>query len=76
MSAPIRNDQWHPIDEAIFANQKLSAVVQIRDIAGSGLHESIDTMIARYGELRAKFPERFSCDHDKYWGGLPPQIGR
>lgn len=67
MAMPIQDHEWRPIDEAIFANLKISAIMQIRAIAGCGVADAIDLLSDRYSRLRAEAPERFTCDHEAYW---------
>lgn len=67
--APIRDDAWRPIDEAIFANLKLQAIQQIRALTGSGISEAVFVLSDRYKKLRAESPERFTCPDEEYCNG-------
>jgi hypothetical protein len=66
----ITNDQWRSIDEAIFANLKLSAIQQIRAACGCSLGDAIEMLFKRYAELRTTSPNRFSCSEEDYWAGF------
>ena len=70
MAAPITEEQWQPIDEAIFANLKLPAIRHIRAASGCSLKEAIDVLYERYAKLRAEAPDRFNCTDEDYWAGF------
>jgi hypothetical protein len=70
MPASITDEQWQPIDEAIFANLKLPAFKQIRALTGCSLKESLDLFYERYAKLRAEAPDRFDCTDQEYWAGF------
>ena len=70
MAVSIPDNQWQPIDEAIFANRKLPAIEQIRALSGCDLKEALERLYERYTELRAEAPERFSCTDQDYWAGF------
>jgi hypothetical protein len=77
MAVVIPEHQWHEIDEDIFANNKIFAMKQIVAITDCGLHESMQSLMARYTVLRASAPDRFNCDDKTYWkdypNGWPPE---
>ena len=51
----------------ILAGHKLPAVRLVRQQRGCSLPEALDALVARYRELRASLPERFSHDDAAYW---------
>ena len=63
----LTDEQWATIDEALFANKKLSVVMQLRTLTGLDLHDAVEMMYARYEKLRAEHPAQFCCGHDEYW---------
>jgi hypothetical protein len=67
MAVSIPDDQWQAIDEAIFANRKLPAILQIRALGACGLHEALGVLCERYAKLLAEAPDRFSCTEQEYW---------
>ncbi len=70
MAVTIPDDQWHMIDEAIFANLKLKAIQQIRSFGGCSLREAIDCLYERYAQLRKDAPDRFASSERDYWAGF------
>ena len=58
------------LDALIFAGHKLLAVRLVREQRGCSLPEALDALVARYRELRASQPERFSRDDAAYWEGF------
>ena len=75
MVADIPENQWHDIDEDIFANRKIVAIKQIAAVAGCGLLEAREMLLVRYNTLRASAPHRFGCNDQDYWGGYYPPSG-
>ncbi len=69
MEAILSDEQWHVIDEHLFANKKLPVVRALRQWTRLSLNEIQEVMLARYTILREQFPERFSCTHEEYWYG-------
>jgi hypothetical protein len=63
-------DQTDELDGLIFSNRKLEAMLLLRRQQGLGLAEAIEGLASRYQELRATFPERFTCDDAEYWKGF------
>ena len=70
MSEPIPDDRWPAIDAAIFANDKLSAVKEIRALSGCSLGDALGIFYVRYAKLRAEAADRFGCSDREYWEGF------
>jgi hypothetical protein len=58
------------LDELIIANRKLEALLLLRQERGLSIPEALDAFTARYKQLRAEAPDRFTCDDKKYWEGF------
>ena len=58
------------LDELIFTNQKLKAFLLLKQRDGLSLADALTVFTARYDKLRTTGPDRFVCDHDKYWEGF------
>lgn len=67
MPNPIPEARWASIDPAIFANQILPALKEIKSLAECSLNEAACTFYERYAKLRAEAPERFVCTNRDYW---------
>jgi hypothetical protein len=67
MATSITDEQWPPIDEAIFANLKLPAIRQIQAVNGCSLREALDVLYERYEKLQTEAPEQFNCNDQDYW---------
>jgi hypothetical protein len=52
-------EQFRPIDEFIFAGQKIQAVKLYRQLSGSDLAEAVQAIDERTAELEEKDPTRF-----------------
>ena len=63
-------NQPEGLDTLIFSNQKLEAVQLLRRQRGLSLAEATEALTARYRQLRASFPSRFTCDDGEYWKGF------
>jgi hypothetical protein len=70
MPIPIPRGAWATIDAAIFANQILAALKEIRSLAECSLTEATGIFYERYAKLRAEAPERFVCANRDYWRGF------
>lgn len=70
MNGTIPPDGWQEIDAAIVADQKLSAIQQIRQQCGCSLREGLQLLAERYARLRKESPERFGCSDQEYWSGF------
>jgi hypothetical protein len=57
-------------DDFIFAGHKLLAVRWVRAHRGCSLSDAAEALYARYRELRASQPERFTLDETTYWEGF------
>jgi hypothetical protein len=64
------DQRWDAIEEDIFANNKLSALKAIRDLASCDLSHALTLFYNRYADLRRAEPQRFTDSEDEYWAGF------
>lgn len=79
MSNPNPEDRWQSIDIALFANQIIPALKQIKVLTGASLPEACGILYERYAKLRSEMPDRFVCSNREYWvnfytDGPPPPM--
>jgi hypothetical protein len=58
------------LDELIFANRKLDVIQMLRRQRRLDAKAATDAFASRYRQLRANFPDRFTCDDEEYWRGF------
>jgi hypothetical protein len=58
------------LDSLIFSNRKLEAIEFLRRQQGLSIAKATEALASRYKQLRAAFPDRFSCDDAEYWRGF------
>ncbi len=58
------------LDILIFSNRKLEALQLLRSQRGISLAEATESLAARYRQLRAESPDRFTCGDTEYWLGF------
>ena len=59
-----------PVDELLFAGQRIRALQMFREITGCGLQQAIDEIGSRYELLVATKPERFTVTLTDYWANF------
>jgi hypothetical protein len=65
----LTEDGWREVDEELFLGHRLAALKLIRERSGLRLAQASELMYERYRELRAEYPERFTCGDEEYWAG-------
>lgn len=68
-SEALTEGEWREVDENLFSGNKLAALGLIRERSGLSLVRASESRYARYRELRAGRPERFTCGGEGYRAG-------
>jgi hypothetical protein len=58
------------VDRHILNNRVIAALVVIREVSGSSLHEALDLFVERYEELRRDRPGDFTVAPEDYGRGF------
>lgn len=69
-SIALTEDEWKPIDDAIFAGRIIQATLLLKDKTGLPLSDIIDVQHGRHLHLRGLRPESFDCSIEEYYRGF------
>jgi hypothetical protein len=63
----LTEDDWKPIDQAIFARRIILGIQLLRERTKLSLRESIDVQHGRHLHLRSVHPGSFACSLEEYY---------